>query len=452
MSAKTGVARARRRRRYLICCDRDRRLCSARRALRPTTPQASPGSAGGEDLVLVAVPGGGGRRPSPAGLLVVAVELVPAPGLPYVDPVRHAVARAGESAGLDAVTAALRAIDLPLLAAAALAEGSFGELYRPASTAAIRRVVPAAQMPAAVARLEARSYGATIAGPPLGGILYGLARFAPFAGTAAGYAYSLLATLAVRTPLHLRQERLGAVSRHGGLTAGLAWLWRNRLLRALLFAAAGENFLFQALELAVILAGRTTGATSTEIGTMLAIAGALIATRLAATTHPSRIVLGIFWSTTALVPLMAINPNPYLLGAAAMPAPAASTPGQLRHRHHPRRSPGPSRRRRQLPYRYRHPDRRCLPDRRCRTTRRLPCHRCRHDRGLPGSHRHDDSHPSHPPTRPTPQPRITPPSDAAGPTILPPSPGETLHRKPNPLRAAVRRRVDERMCVPRGDR
>jgi predicted MFS family arabinose efflux permease len=174
-------------------------------------------------------------------------------------------------------------------------------------------------MPAAVARLEARSYAATIAGPPLGGLLYSITRAAPFAGDAVGYTYSSLATLAVRTPLELRPP--DPETHRGGLTAGLSWLWSNQLLRAMLLAAAGENFVFRALDLAVILAARDSGATSTQIGVMLAIAGtcglagALIATRLAVTTHPSMVVLGIFWSTTALIPIMAIDPDPYILGA-----------------------------------------------------------------------------------------------------------------------------------------
>ncbi len=247
------------------------------------------------------------------------------------------VADAGCAAVLAAVavTAAVGALGIWLLVAAALAEGALGELYRPASTAAIRRVVPPEQMPAAVARLEARSYAATIAGPPLGGVLYSAARAAPFAGDAAAYTYSLLATLAVRTPLRLHTDTTAPRRQDRALTAGLAWLWSNQLLRALLLAAAGENFVFRALDLAVVLAARNAGATSTQIGAMLAIAGicglagALIATRLPATTHPSRVVLGIFWSTTALVPLMAIDPNPYLLGAllgaAGMLAPAANT-------------------------------------------------------------------------------------------------------------------------------
>jgi MFS family permease len=89
-----------------------------------------------------------------------------------------------------AVALVVGALGLPLLVVAAFVENATGEFFRPASTAAVRRVIDPAQMPEAVSKSEARSYGATIAGPPLGGLLYGVARYLPFAADAASYIYS----------------------------------------------------------------------------------------------------------------------------------------------------------------------------------------------------------------------------------------------------------------------
>jgi MFS family permease len=241
-------------------------------------------------------------------------------------------ARGAVLAGI-AVAAGFGVLGFPLLIAAAFIENGLGELFRPASTAALRRVVDPDDMAAAVSRLEARSYATSIGGPPLGGLLFGLGRFLPFAADAASYAYSLVSTLLVRTPMAVEpteHERLT-----GRLTAGMRWIWSRALIRVMLLSAAGVNLVFTALNLAVIVAARTHGATATQIGTMLAIvgacgfAGALVATRLAATPHPSFVVLGIFWSTSALVPLMAIDANPYILGAllgtAGLLAPTANT-------------------------------------------------------------------------------------------------------------------------------
>lgn len=233
-----------------------------------------------------------------------------------------------------AVTAVLGALSFPFLLVAAGIENGFGELYRPASSAAVRRVVPSPAMPAAIARLEARTYAASIGGPPLGGLLFAVGRFLPFAADAASYLYSLAATLAVRTPMSVEQPQNAEPLRRR-LSAGLRWLWANRLLRALLLSAAGVSLIFTALALAVIVAARDHGAAPTAIGAMLAIAatggflGALIAPRLAATAHPNRVILGIFWATTAAVPLMAVDTSPYslgtLLGLASFLAPSANT-------------------------------------------------------------------------------------------------------------------------------
>jgi predicted MFS family arabinose efflux permease len=246
----------------------------------------------------------------------------------------------GSDAARGAVLAGIAAgagfgmLNLPLLMAAAFIENSLGELFRPASTAALRRVVHPDEMVAAVSRLEARSYATSIGGPPLGGLLFSLGRFLPFAADATSYAYSFVSTLLVRTRMAVEptgeHERLG-----GRMSAGMRWIWSRPLIRDMLLSAAGVNLVFTALNLAVIVAAKTHGATATQIGTMLAIAGscgfagALVATRLAATRHPSAVVLGIFWSTSTVVPLMALDANPYilgaLLGAAGLLAPTANT-------------------------------------------------------------------------------------------------------------------------------
>jgi MFS-type transporter involved in bile tolerance (Atg22 family) len=93
--------------------------------------------------------------------------------------------------------------------------------------------------------------------------------------------------------------------------------------------------IYTALTLAAIVAANDHGATSTEVGLMLSIAsgagflGALLAPRLSNHKKPSVVVLGIFWVTAAVVPLMAVNQGPYvlgaLLGAGTLLAPTVNT-------------------------------------------------------------------------------------------------------------------------------
>jgi MFS family permease len=235
-----------------------------------------------------------------------------------------------------ATTLALGVLNFSYLVAAAFVEAALGELFRPASSAAVRRVVEPTKMATAIARFEARSYGAAVAGPPLGGLLFSLGRAFPFAADAISYACSFVSTWFVRTPMAVDPPcRLGNPTHLSQLTGGLRWIWAHSLIRSLLISAAAFNLVFTALTLSVIVAAKDHGATAAQVGIMLGIssatglAGALLAPRLASRSRPSRIVLGIFWVTAAVVPLMALNQNPYLLGAllgaGTFLAPSANT-------------------------------------------------------------------------------------------------------------------------------
>lgn len=208
------------------------------------------------------------------------------------------------------------------LVIAAFCENALGEVFRPAATAAVRRVVDPAQMPEVISKSEARSFGAMVAGPPLGGLLYSVAVYLPFVGDALSYAYSFISTLFVRTPLRPQiPESAGPVGLFEQLTGGLRWIWAHRPIRCMILSAAGFNFVFAGLFLTVVVAARSSGATSGQIGIMLGMAsaggfvGSFVAVRLASYRRPSRLLLTIMWTTAAVIPVMAIDQNPYILGA-----------------------------------------------------------------------------------------------------------------------------------------
>ena len=71
-----------------------------------------------------------------------------------------------------------------------------------AELAALPHVVDPATLPAAVAHNQARMQAATVAGPPLGGALFGISRVLPFAVDAVSYLVSLVTLVFIRTPLH----------------------------------------------------------------------------------------------------------------------------------------------------------------------------------------------------------------------------------------------------------
>jgi MFS family permease len=96
---------------------------------------------------------------------------------------------------------ALDAFNLTAVIALAFAESSLGVFYNLDERAALRSVVPVEQMKLAVARNEARQFGAGLAGGPLGGLLYSIGRVVPFVFDAVSYLATIIAVRLVRADL-----------------------------------------------------------------------------------------------------------------------------------------------------------------------------------------------------------------------------------------------------------
>lgn len=80
-----------------------------------------------------------------------------------------------------AVSAGLDALTLPHLMLAALAMGCANGLMDPAQASAIRTIVDQDDLPTALSQVQARQHVASLAGGPLGGVLYTMSRWLPFA-------------------------------------------------------------------------------------------------------------------------------------------------------------------------------------------------------------------------------------------------------------------------------
>jgi len=106
-------------------------------------------------------------------------------------------------------------------------------MFNTIELASIRSIVPRSQLPSAVARNEARSYGASLAGPPLGGLLFGVTQFLPFLGNAVSYLVSFAGVALIRRPLQAeRDER--PPGHAAALAEGLRFVFGNPFLRAVL--------------------------------------------------------------------------------------------------------------------------------------------------------------------------------------------------------------------------
>jgi Na+/melibiose symporter-like transporter len=158
---------------------------------------------------------------------------------------------------------------LPLVA---FVEGVGAALFSAAHAGALRAVVPTRQLPAAVAVQTGRQAAVGLGGPPLGGVLFGLAHALPFLVDAISYAFSTVSLLAVRRPFQSEREPDRSRLR-SQLTEGFRLLWTQPFLRtcALLFGLA--NFLGPALLLAVVVIGTRQGLSGGEVGALIAAFG-----------------------------------------------------------------------------------------------------------------------------------------------------------------------------------
>jgi MFS family permease len=230
-------------------------------------------------------------------------------------------ADAGRAVALGSLAVAIAAgrPALPHILLVAFVEGALFVFFTLAESAALPRVVPKAQLGAAVARNEARQEAAGIAGPPGGGLLYELGRTLPFAVDALSYAVSFVAVLLIRQPL---QE--GGVRERGrvlaGIRDGVACVWSHPFLRATTPLNAGANLVFGGLLLALIVRAREVGASPSLIGLMLAcaglggVAGAIAAPWVQRRIPPRVVIIGSLCLWAAGTALLALPESVAVLG------------------------------------------------------------------------------------------------------------------------------------------
>jgi Na+/melibiose symporter-like transporter len=175
-------------------------------------------------------------------------------------------------AGLSWAVATGRTSLLVIIAAAAV-DAVGGTMFETAEHSSLRSIVPAAQLPTAVARNEARAFGASLAGPPLGGLLFGLSHALPFAGNAVSYLASLVGVALIRQPL--QEERTEPPAGHAAaLTEGVRFFFAQPFLRALLAIAPPTNFAINGALFAIIIILQSHGTPPAVIGTTETIIGA----------------------------------------------------------------------------------------------------------------------------------------------------------------------------------
>jgi MFS family permease len=173
----------------------------------------------------------------------------------------------------------------PVVLAVAVVDGAGSVLFDPAATAALPTIVADEQLEPAWAAIEGRNYAASLAGPALGGVLFGLGRAVPFLGDAVTYLISAGTVSRIRG-----QFRPAQVTERANLwretLAGVALVRRHALLRAVVVQAPLINFAFTGAIFTITLALRRHGTAAGVIGLAQAgimaggLIGAIIAPKL----------------------------------------------------------------------------------------------------------------------------------------------------------------------------
>jgi MFS family permease len=195
------------------------------------------------------------------------------------------------------------------LVVVALLTGAVGSFFRPAEQAAVRTVVPTRQLPTAFSQNQARQHVAALVGPPVGGALYSLTRWAPFLLDAVTFAVSALAISRIRTPLPAPERSESVAGMRHEIIEGLRFIKSRGFLRAVVAFASIANFSANALFLVLTLKLLRAGVHPAAIGvidTIGAVAG--IAGSIAAPTLIKRIPTGLLTIGMGVVMVGAIVP------------------------------------------------------------------------------------------------------------------------------------------------
>lgn len=231
------------------------------------------------------------------------------------------------------------ALTLPHLLAVALLTGIVTGLFSPAEYAAIRTVVATDELPTALSQQQARQHVAALVGGPLGGALFGVARWAPFAADAVTYVAGWLLLGRVRadlSPATTSPATTSGATTSGATTPaaeraqplrdlgeGLRFLWARPFLRVVLLWSPAANLAVNALFFAALLRLVEAGFPAWQIGLVetaigaCGILGAIAAPWLIDRFRTGRLTVVIAWSFVPLSVPLALWNHPWAMALAA---------------------------------------------------------------------------------------------------------------------------------------
>ena len=221
------------------------------------------------------------------------------------------------------VLVAMNDIAFWVIPTVAFVEGAGAAVYATASAGAMRAVVPKQQLPDAVAVVTGREAAISLAAPPVGGALFGLARALPFLVHAASYAVSTVLLVVMRTPFQEERE-VDAAPLRSRLAEGFRFLWAYPFLRTCAFLFGLANFIGPGVLLAIVVIAEDQGLTGGQVGLLVSVFGGAILLGSVLSPYvrrrlPVRGVLLLELWTWVGCGLFLIWPNVYVLTASIVP-------------------------------------------------------------------------------------------------------------------------------------
>ncbi|MGD9961606.1 MFS transporter [Nocardioides sp.] len=192
-------------------------------------------------------------------------------------------------------------------------------VFAPAEISALRTVVRSEDLPTALSQNQARQHVAALLGGPVGGLLYGVTRWLPFAADAVTFTISWVLLGRIRTDLsaspthkHPRED----------LLAGLTFIRQRPFFRVLMVWAAGANLMVNAVFFVAVLRLIDSGVDPVHIGLVetaagvAGIAGAIVAPWIIDRFRTGRLTVVVAWSFVPLLIPMALWNHPAVVAAA----------------------------------------------------------------------------------------------------------------------------------------
>ncbi len=221
------------------------------------------------------------------------------------------------------VAAALAgALTVPHLMAVAFLTGACAGAFAPAEVSAVRTVVPTADLPAALSTNQARQHLASLLGGPLGGALYTLTRWLPFAADAASYAVAWVLLGRLRTDLSPAPASTPRRHPVAQLQEGLRFISGRPFFRVLMVWAALANLAVNALFFAAVLRLVQGGFEPVQIGLVetaagvCGILGAVAAPAVIDRCPTGWLTVAVAWSFVPLVVPMVLWNHPAAVALA----------------------------------------------------------------------------------------------------------------------------------------